>query len=318
MKKNELGKTGILVTPVGMGVLTVGPTQLNLPLSEGAALIRYALTRGVNFLDTAQYYRTYPYIREALRGAAFEPVIVSKSLCASASNMRGAIEEARCELDRDVIDIFLLHEVRHGNDFEDRRGAFEYLCDAKAKGLVRAVGLSTHHVDVAERVPKIPEIDVLFALINYRGLGIRKGNGPAEKEEMAAAIKTASDAGVGVFAMKVFGGGNLVSGYLTAMDYVSALPGIDSLMIGIGRRDEIDRMAEYAEGTIDRAYLPDVSEKKIHVDQGDCEGCGVCIKRCPNKALSFNSRALADVDYSLCLNCGYCAPVCPTRAIIML
>jgi predicted aldo/keto reductase-like oxidoreductase len=317
MKKNELGKTGIFVTPVGMGVLTVGRTQLNLPVSEGAALVRYALTRGVNFLDTAQYYRTYPYIREALRGTAFEPVIVSKSLCASAKDMQGAIEEARHELDRDVIDVFLLHEVRHGNDFENRRGAFECLCEAKAKGIVRAAGLSTHHVDVAERVAGIPEIDVLFALINYRSLGIRRGDGPAEKEEMAIAIKTAADAGVGVFAMKVFGGGNLVFDYLTAMDYVFALPGIESRFLCNRRRDEIDRMAEYAEGTIDRAYLPDVSEKRIHVDQGDCEGCGACIERCPNKALSLGSRAPADVDHSLCLKCGYCAPVCPTRAIVM-
>jgi predicted aldo/keto reductase-like oxidoreductase len=317
MKKNTLGKTDISVTSVGLGVLTVGRTQLNLPVKEGAALIRYALERGVNFLDTAQYYRTYPYIREALRGTSFEPVIVSKSLCASGRDMRLAIEEARSELDRDVIDIFLLHEVRHGSDLTDRREAFEYLCEAKARGIVKAVGVSTHHVDVAERAAKIPDMDVLFALINYMSLGIRRGGGPGEREEMAAAIKAASEAGVGVFAMKVFGGGNLVGDYLTAMDYVSALPGVDSMMIGAGRRDEIDRMIEYSEGTIDRAYRPDVSEKKIRVDQGDCEGCGACLKRCPNGALSFGKDAIADVDYNLCLKCGYCAPVCPTRAIVM-
>ncbi|MDR2090031.1 MAG: aldo/keto reductase [Clostridiales Family XIII bacterium] len=317
MEKHTLGKTGIQVTPVGFGVLTVGRTQLNLPVREGAALLRYALERGVNFLDTAQYYRTYPYIREALRGTRFEPVIVSKSLHGDACGMRDAIEEARRELDRDVIDVFLLHELRHGGDFANRRGAFEALCEAKAKGLVRAVGASTHHIDVAERMAKAPEMDVLFALINYKGLGVRRGAGPGTKEEMAAAVKKASEAGLGVFAMKVFGGGNLVGDYLTALDYVSKLPGIDSMMLGIGRRDEVDRMIEYAEGRIDRSYRPDTSEKKIRVDQGDCEGCGACIGRCPNRALRFNSRALADVDYDLCLRCGYCAPVCPTRAIVM-
>jgi predicted aldo/keto reductase-like oxidoreductase len=317
MKKNILGKTGIAVTPVGFGVLTVGHTQLNLPVAEGAALLRYALERGVNFLDTAQYYRTYPYIKEALRGTRFEPVIVSKSLHGSGCGMRDAIEEARRETGRDVIDVFLLHELRHGGDFADRRGAFEALCEAKAKGLVRAVGASTHHVDVAERMAEIPEMDALFALINCKGLGVRKGAGEGKREEMATAVQKAADAGLGVFAMKVFGGGNLVGDYLAALDYVSALPGICSMMIGIGRRDEVDRMIEYAEGRIDRNYRPDISEKKIHVDQGDCEGCGACIKRCPNRALFFNSRALADVDYALCLRCGYCAPVCPVRAIVM-
>ncbi|MDR2131726.1 MAG: aldo/keto reductase [Clostridiales Family XIII bacterium] len=317
MKKNILGKTGIRVTPVGFGVLTLGPTQLNLPVREGAALLRYALERGVNFIDTAQCYRTYPYIGEALRGTKLEPVIVSKSLHGSACGMKDAIEEARRELDRDVIDVFLLHELRHGGDFADRRSAFEALCEAKAKGLVRAVGASTHHVDVAERMAEIPEMDVLFALINHKGLGVRKGAGPGTREEMAAAIRKASEAGLGVFAMKVFGGGNLVGDYLTALDYVASLPGIDSMMLGIGRRDEVDRMIEYAEGRIDRSYRPDTSEKKIRVDQGDCEGCGACIERCPNRALRFNDSSLADVDYGLCLRCGYCAHVCPTRAIVM-
>ncbi|MDR2771174.1 MAG: aldo/keto reductase [Clostridiales Family XIII bacterium] len=317
MEKNTLGKTGIRVTPVGFGVLTVGRTQLDLPVSEGAALLRYALERGVNFIDTAQCYGTYPYIREALRGTRLAPVIVSKSLQASARGMRDAIEEARRELDRDVIELFLLHELRHGDDFANRQGAFEALCEAKAKGLVRAVGASTHHIDVAERMAEIPEMDVLFALINYKGLGVRRGAGPGERDEMAAAVKKAADAGLGVFAMKVFGGGNLVGDYLTALDYVAALPGISSMMLGIGRRDEADRMIEYAEGRIDPGYRPDTSEKKIHVDQGDCESCGACIERCPNHALHFNRNALADVDYALCLRCGYCAPVCPVRAIVM-
>jgi predicted aldo/keto reductase-like oxidoreductase len=318
MKKNKLGRTGVEVTPVGFGVLTVGRTQLNLPLDEGAALIRYALERGVNFLDTAQYYETYPYIREALRGTAFEPVIVSKSLRADGRSMTEAVEEARTALDRDVIDIFLLHEVRHGDDLANRRAAFESLREAKAKGLVRAVGLSTHHIDVAERAATMPGMDVLFALINHKGLGVRKGGAPGDKEEMAAAIKKASDAGLGVFAMKVFGGGNLVGDYLTALDYVASLPGVDSMMIGIGRRDEADRMAEYAEGTIDRSYKPDISAKRIHIDRGDCEGCGACVERCPNHALRLDEHAVAETDRALCLNCGYCAPVCPTRAIIML
>ena len=60
-----------MVTPIGFGVLTVGNTQLNLPVEEGAEVLRYALERGINFLDTAQYYETYPYIREALKDTDF-------------------------------------------------------------------------------------------------------------------------------------------------------------------------------------------------------------------------------------------------------
>ena len=89
MQKNPLGKTGILVTPVAFGVMTIGYTQLDLPLDQGADLIRYALKKGINFFDTAQYYETYPYIKEALKDvdmsadAADRPIICTKSLCCS-------------------------------------------------------------------------------------------------------------------------------------------------------------------------------------------------------------------------------------------
>ena len=67
MQKKFLGNTGIKVSIAGFGVLPMGPSQLSLPVEEGAKIIAYALEHGINFLDTAQYYRTYPYISSALK-----------------------------------------------------------------------------------------------------------------------------------------------------------------------------------------------------------------------------------------------------------
>lgn len=318
MDKKELGKTGLFVSPIGFGVLTIGYNQLNLPISQGADIVRYGLEQGINFLDTAQCYRTYPYIREALKGTGFDPVISSKSLDFSAAEMALAIEEARLALDRDVIDIFLLHEVRNDPDFANRGGAWEQLQEAKSKGLVKAIGVSTHHVDVAEKMIEIPECDVLFPLINMESLGIRHGNGFGTKEDMAMAIRQNALLGKGVFAMKAFGGGNLVGNYRNCLDYVTSLPGIDSVMVGFGSTQEVDRAVEYASGTLPHDYLPDVSNKKIHIDPGDCEGCGNCVRRCPNHAITMNRFGIAEVDHEICLTCGYCAPGCPTRAIILI
>ncbi|MEG2200248.1 MAG: 4Fe-4S binding protein [Anaerovorax sp.] len=89
-------------------------------------------------------------------------------------------------------------------------------------------------------------------------------------------------------------------------------------MIGFGYKEEIDRIVEYENGTIDRSYIPDISKKKITIDSGDCEGCGACVERCPNKAIFMTEQGIAKVDHSICLTCGYCAPKCPVRAIIML
>lgn len=317
MKRNSLGQTGLQVSVAGFGVLPVGPSQLALPVEEGATVLRYALERGINFIDTAQYYRTYPYIRKALEGGSFpDLVICSKSLCWDYEGMMEAILEAREALGRDVIEIFLMHEVRSGQ-LAGRKGAWQALMDAKRQGLVRAIGLSTHHVDVAEAAADMAELDVVFPLINYAGLGIRKGDAFASKEEMLTAIRRCHRAGKGVFSMKAFGGGTLTAHYQQALDYVFSQPEIDSVMIGFGRTGEVDDLLAYLEGRMPGDYNPDVSMKKVHITQDDCEGCGACKAACPAGAIFYNENGLAEVDHGKCLTCGYCSPVCPVRAVIM-
>ena len=322
MEKIKLGNTDIYVTPVGLGVLTIGFTQLDLPLDEGAAVVRYAYEKGINLFDTAQYYETYPYMREAFKDIDFSddnpdrPVIASKSLDLTYEEMEAAIQECLDALGLEKIDIFKMHEVRQDPDWDNRAGAWQCLLDYKAKGIVKAIGVSTHHVDVVERMAEVPECDIVFPLINYAGLGIRKGDGHGTAEEMEVAIRKCLDAGKGIFAMKAFGGGNLSDTYMKSLNYVSGL-GCHSIMVGCGKIKEIDDLVDYVEGRLPQDYQPDVRYKKIHVDQGDCEGCGACIDRCPNHAMHFNRNGLADVDYDVCLTCGYCAPVCPVRAIIL-
>ena len=322
MEKVKLGKTDIYVTPIGLGVLTIGNTQLDLPLEQGAEIVRYAYEKGINLFDTAQYYETYPYIREAFKDVDLSldnpdrPVIASKCLDGSYEAMEAAIHECLDALGMDRIDIFKMHEVRQDPDWDSRAGAWQCLIDYKKKGIVGAIGVSTHHIDVVERMADVEECDIVFPLINYAGLGIRKGSQAGTAEEMAAAIKKCIDAGKGIFAMKAFGGGNLTGTYMKALNYVREL-GTHSIMVGMGKKNEIDDLIAYAEGNLPEDYQPDVNFKKIHIDQGDCEGCGTCLDRCPNKAIYMNERGLADVNYDVCLTCGYCAPVCPVRAIIM-
>ena len=316
MKQTILGNTGIKVSRAGFGVLPMGPSQLALPVEEGAAVLRYALERGFNFVDTAQYYRTYPYIRKALEGGDFKDVVLcSKSLCNDYEGMVEAIAEAEQELGRPA-DIFLMHEVRSGQ-LEERAGAWQALVDAKSRGLVRAIGLSTHHVDITRAAADIKDLDVVFPLINYAGLGIRKGNQFAPREEMLEAIHACRTAGKGVFSMKAFGGGSLTANYQQALDFIFAQPDIDSVMIGFGKTSEVDDLLAYLEGKMPADYNPDVSKKKVYINQEDCEGCGSCKAACPAGAIYWGENGLAQVDHDKCLTCGYCSPVCPVRAVIM-
>ncbi len=317
MKNTLLGNTGLSVSRVGMGALPIGPNQRNLSVEQGADVIKYALQQGINFIDTAQCYKTYPYIKEALRSSNYEPVICSKCLGDSYDIMKDAVEEARSNLDRDVIDIFLLHEVRTGR-FQHKLGAWEYLNEAKAKGLVKAIGISTHNIDVTNEIAKVEECDVVFPLINYAGLGVRNYNEAGTVEDMEKAIAACYKAGKGIFSMKAFGGGNLTVSYQKALDYIFARKDIDSVIVGFTTPKEIDDMIDYLDGRMDPSYNPDVTSKKMWVEESDCEGCGSCLKACQSQAIFYNDKGLAQIDEEKCITCGYCAAACPVRAMIMI
>ncbi len=50
------------------------------------------------------------------------------------------------------------------------------------------------------------------------------------------------------------------------------------------------------------------------VDVFKCDGCGICVKRCPPQVMGLvQNRAVILVD--LCEECGICHEVCPIHAI---
>ena len=49
MEYNILGKSGIRVSKMCFGTLTLGPLQKNYSVSEGANLLSYAYDKGINF-----------------------------------------------------------------------------------------------------------------------------------------------------------------------------------------------------------------------------------------------------------------------------
>ncbi len=58
LETRELGKTGIMVTPVGLGVMELAGGSLFPALSPGEknAIIKAALDGGINWFDTAEIY----------------------------------------------------------------------------------------------------------------------------------------------------------------------------------------------------------------------------------------------------------------------
>ncbi|MDD4362743.1 MAG: aldo/keto reductase, partial [Atribacterota bacterium] len=256
-----------------------------------------------------------PHIKEALSKfpGAKDVVIASKSHATDYEGMKEAILEACRELDRDYIDIFHLHAAREDkNVFEKRAGALSCLVDMKKEGKIKAVGISSHAIEVIDKAAEMNEIDVVFPIINKLGLGIIGGT----PEEMIEAIKKNHQAGKGIYAMKALAGGYLISHLEEAINYVREIKEIQSIAIGMVYPRELEiNLDIFANKKINQEELKKegIKRKKLFISRF-CEGCGTCVEACPNQALSVkNGKAV--VDYNLCLTCGYCVPHCPLFAL---
>ncbi len=313
MKKYSLGKAGISVTELCFGALPLGPLQANISVEKGSKLIRAALEKGINFIDTAEVYKTYPHIKKALEGYNDEVIIATKSNAKTYKEMEQSVKDALVSLNRAYIDTFLLHAARvTPSVFEERTGAFQCLKDYKSKGVIRAIGISTHVVEVVKRAAEIKEIDIIFPIINKLGIGIVGGS----VDEMIKAISQASEAEKGLYAMKALAGGHLINQLEESFNFVRNIKGISSIAVGMVSPEELKlNIKIFNNEEIPRElFTQKIKPNKRLFISSFCKGCGTCIEACPNNALSLeNGKAV--VNYKLCLLCGYCNPVCPEFAI---
>lgn len=314
MELVNLGNTGIKVSKLCFGGLTIGPLQANLSLEKGASVICAALEMGVNFIDTAQLYETYQYIREAIKISAIKPVIASKSYAFDKATAKASLEQARVEMDLDVVDIFLLHEQESIHTLRGHREATEYFMEAKQKGLIKAFGISTHHVEAVKASLNYKEIEVIHPIINKVGLGICDGN----LEDMLNNVKKAYNMGKGIYSMKPLGGGNLINSYNESIDFVRNLDCVHAIAVGMQTREEVIMNVCIFNGEkVPRDILEKVSAKRRKLLISDwCEACGKCVDRCQQRALYIDTKAnIARVEDSKCVLCGYCSRTCPVFAI---
>ena len=313
MKISTLGSTGLAVSELCLGTLPMGPLQSNVSTDKGAEILLKAMESGVNFFDTAQMYRAYPYLKKACKQYGRDVIIATKSSAADYRGMEDAITEALRELDRGYIDIFHLHAARIDETvFEKRSGAIEALLKAKEKGNVRFIGISSHHVRATARAAQIPEIDVVFPLVNKAGMGILAGG----LDDMLKSVDLVRQSGKGLYAMKALAGGHLVGEILDAIGFVRSVTGVQATSVGVTTVEELNLLLRiFNDEKIDPADLKGLkASKQVKVMTLLCKSCGACIKACPNGALSFEDKVPV-ADPAKCVLCGYCTPICPEFAI---
>lgn len=312
MEYNILGNTGIRVSKLCFGSLTISPLQANLSIEMGSDVIVAAMENGINFLDTAEFYDNYPYIREAIKKLDKELIVSTKSYAYTYEGMKQSVEKARHEIDRDVIDIFMMHEQESKWTLKGHRDALEYLLDAKCKGIIKATGVSTHTVEVVDIAGEMDEIDVIHPLFNIKGIGIKDGN----IKQMEAAIKKAYENGKGIYGMKCLGGGNLINIKQQAFEFVLKFPYLHSVAVGMKSIEEVIANTMIFQKKPIPSFISEKlkNEKRQLFIEDWCEGCGQCVKHCRYNAL-YLVQGKAKVNHRICILCGYCAGYCPEFCI---
>ena len=309
---------GVKVSRLCIGSLTVSPMQASLPMERAAEVLAYAFDRGITFTDTAQYYENYDILRLALKkcSAPDRVSISTKTYAYSRRLAEEAVEQARRELDRDTIDVFMLHEQESYETLRGHMEALDYLFECKSRGTIKAVGASMHHVAAVRGVKTLAErgvrLDVIHPIFNKAGIGIADG----DVGEMARAIKDVHDLGIGVFGMKSLAGGHLYSGAAEAFDFVLDSGFIDAVADGMQSEEEIDANISYFETRTFPERAKEILAKKERrlLIEDFCEGCGRCAERCAQGAITV-SDGKARADMTKCVLCAYCSRVCPLFAI---
>ncbi|MDD3642403.1 MAG: aldo/keto reductase [Candidatus Krumholzibacteria bacterium] len=337
-----LGKTGLELPIVGMGVMT----------AENPEVVRAAYGIGVRYFDTAAVYQGGK--NEEMVGRVIEElgvrdeVVIATKIYApdtrrgdapadTRRKMLAQIDECLGRLRTDHVDILYVHSVDSAELVADEaiHGAME---EIRRSGKTRFTGVSTHKnmPEVISAVAGTGRYDVVLTVINVT---------MADYADLIGAIRAASKAGVGIVAMKTQAGGrrfplpaetNEYSGSIintASLKWVLRMPEVHTAIPGFTsfehmREDfSVAYGLEYTEE--EKCLLRDCDLK---TGLGFCRQCGACVASCPAGAdipammrahmyaAQYSDFARARDAYreiergrgvEACRSCGNCRAVCP-------
>ena len=149
MQTTILGRTNLTVSRMGLGAGGHSRLGRNIDLTDAqsADLIRRALDRGVNFVDTAEGYGTESIIGQALQGRDRTSVILSTKKSTrheqvTPDALRASLDESLKRLGTDYIDLYNLHGVVPQDYAYLVNDIYPALQKAQQQGKIRFVGLS--------------------------------------------------------------------------------------------------------------------------------------------------------------------------------
>jgi predicted aldo/keto reductase-like oxidoreductase len=201
-------------------------------------------------MDCADLYGSHPYLRTALNGVPREKYIVMSKIWPrseywnlASGGAQKEVDRFRKELNTDVLDICLIHCMTNGNWPAEHKRICDELSELKAKGAVRAVGVSCHDIGALKTACTHPWTDVILARINNVG---KEAAMDASPEEVAPILKQARADGKAILGMKIFGAGKLTSPEQkdASLQYVWGNGLVDANTVGMLSPQQIDDTIE--------------------------------------------------------------------------
>ncbi len=318
MERIVLGKTGLEISRFGFGGIPIQRADEE----EAVRTVAHAIEKGVDFIDTSRAYTTSEdRIGKALRLTGAKVVLASKSQSRTADGLRKDLETSLQNLGVDSIDLYQCHFVKDEADYQricSPGGALEGVLKAKAEGLIRHIGITSHSLTLLEKVLDDDIFETIMACFSFLE--------PAAKDTV---IPKALAKNVGMIAMKSFSGGVIENADL-ALRYVLSHPGI-VIIPGVESVELFDRnWAVYQNPSplTDKDWQ-EIEKIRTQHEKTFCRRCDYC-QPCSEKipiqlvlglpsALRRFGRGFLEKDWAIqaisnarnCTECGECMSRCP-------
>ncbi|MGD9158684.1 MAG: aldo/keto reductase [Desulfobacteraceae bacterium] len=318
MKKMILGSTGLEVTRLGFGGI---PIQ-RVDEARAVDTVLHAIETGIDFIDSSRIYSTSEgCIGKALKRTDKKVVLATKSINRFADGIQRDIEVSMKNLQVDYIDIYQCHAVMN-NDEYDRvlrpGGALEGLQKAKEQGLIGHVGITSHSLDLLEKIIDDGFFETIMVCLSF-----------LEPEARERIVPKAKEKNIGVLAMKPFSGG-VIDAPEVALKWVLSVPDV-LVLAGVEDRGLIDQNWKIFQGSYELTDEEQniMEEIRKEYDKKFCRRCDYClpctanihiqmvmgiksfVKRMGPKALNNMLIMSLLKKAAQCTECGECMTRCP-------
>ncbi len=310
-----LGSTGITVNKNGFGAL---PIQ-RISQEDAVRLIRKAYDGGIRFFDTARFYTDSECkLGQALEGIREQVYIATKTAAETAEDFWKDLNTSLGNLRTDHIDLYQFHNPAWCPKPGDGTGVYEAMLEAKARSMVRHIGITNHRLAVAKEAIASGLYETLQFPFSY-----------ISGEQELELVNLCRERNMGFIAMKALSGGlitNSAAAYSFEAQFDNVLP-----IWGVQRERELDEFLSYIDNP--PALTPEL-QAVIDRDREQlcgefCRGCGYCMP-CP-VGIEINSCARMSLmlrrapaqswltpewqekmkRIEQCLHCGRCKGKCP-------